>query len=372
MCMYTFMYLHSCIYMFTLVHPSSDGAPDPGRTPSAAVRPCKARTQRGLPDALRTRTDTPKFQRTAGFRAKPPWSLGRAKSAERDLVSGGVDRRCWLPNPPLAMELGSPGVSATGEVPAPARPRIVRQLAPAGRVFEGSDGEDFCIASSACEGMGAELGTQDGATTSRRVDAADVVTEPSHPGATRWDGPLAGTAPDPSTASREASASPAAELVPSPRWGMVSSSSSGGREGGTSAATAATPEETPLSGDESRTTVMLQRIPPTLNTESVQRTLDSMGYAGRYDAVNVPMNRGSNLSMRYAFVNFVSPADAARCIRVFTGKHFHQPDGSTWICNAEYARSQGAEAAKAKGLGPRDRGARTRANTGRETHRDTV
>jgi len=99
--------------------------------------------------------------------------------------------------------------------------------------------------------------------------------------------------------------------------------------------------------------VMLQRIPATLDADAVRRQLDELGYRARYDAVHVPMNRGSTLSMRYAFVNFVCPEDAARCIRECAGKPFGSSADVAPICNAEYARGQGAayvlaQATKAK------------------------
>lgn len=99
--------------------------------------------------------------------------------------------------------------------------------------------------------------------------------------------------------------------------------------------------------------MMLQRIPATLDADAVRRQLDELGYRARYDAVHVPMNRGSTLSMRYAFVNFVCPEDAARCIRECAGKPFGSSADVAPICNAEYARGQGAayvlaQATKAK------------------------
>lgn len=93
---------------------------------------------------------------------------------------------------------------------------------------------------------------------------------------------------------------------------------------------------------EWRTKVMLQRIPPTLDSNSVRAYLDKMGYQGRYDTIHVPMNRGSKLSMRYAFVNFHRPEDAAHCIRSCTGRPFGDSADDSFVCNADYARSQGS------------------------------
>lgn len=57
---------------------------------------------------------------------------------------------------------------------------------------------------------------------------------------------------------------------------------------------------------------MLQRIPETLSVPCVQHELDILGFGGCYDALYVPMKRSGNRNLRYAFVNFASPADAAR------------------------------------------------------------
>lgn len=67
---------------------------------------------------------------------------------------------------------------------------------------------------------------------------------------------------------------------------------------------------------------------------------------GRYDFVHVPMNHGSNLNMRYAFVNFYRPEDAAHCISSCTGRPFGDTMDETFVCNAEYARSQGTTASR--------------------------
>lgn len=61
---------------------------------------------------------------------------------------------------------------------------------------------------------------------------------------------------------------------------------------------------------------MLQRLPPTFYEDSVCFLLDSVGLAGSYDVVHVPLNRRSTFSMRFAFVNFLDAKDAARCMCV--------------------------------------------------------
>jgi len=93
---------------------------------------------------------------------------------------------------------------------------------------------------------------------------------------------------------------------------------------------------------DDRTTVILQKIPETLDGEGMKRALDALGFSSRYDAVYVPMKdppNGRNLG--YGFVNFVGPSDAAACIRTCTGKPFGDASPRR-VCVAAYAKNQGA------------------------------
>lgn len=191
-------------------------------------------------------------------------------------------------------------------------PDRIRQLQPAGQVFDESD---------------------DSADPASRPDVdRDLCAQAS-------SSSQAGPAP---TVDVAKSAAPMAESVPSPRCCGGSSC-----RGGSSA------EHGALLVRERRTTVMIQRIAPELDLESVRRTLGAFGFAGRYDAVHVPINYGSKVHMRYAFVNFNTPEDAALCISTCTGRPFGSFAGSL-ACNVAYAHSQGAaftlsQAAKSEG-----------------------
>lgn len=219
---------------------------------------------------------------------------------------------------------------------------LARQLLPAGCVFEDS-GDD--IASEPGQALGSAAHMPHGAL---QCDASPL-SAPS------WRGPADEAASLP--------IAPAVELVPNPRWatgegrsmGHSYSSSSSSRvtsagvagAAPTADATASTRAGEPAAiAGEKRTKVMLQRIPPTLDVASVRHQLDKMGFRGRYDFVHVPMNHGSNLNMRYAFVNFYRPEDAAHCISSCTGRPFGDTMDETFVCNAEYARSQGTTASR--------------------------
>lgn len=88
------------------------------------------------------------------------------------------------------------------------------------------------------------------------------------------------------------------------------------------------------------TTVMLQRIPESLDRVAVMRVLDDMGYRGRYDACHVPRRSSKKISLGYAFVNFLSPEDAADCISNCSGRPFGGL--SDRQCVVAYSHEQGA------------------------------
>mmetsp|Transcript_47534 Transcript_47534/g.133813 ORF Transcript_47534/g.133813 Transcript_47534/m.133813 type:complete len:239 (+) Transcript_47534:126-842(+) len=125
----------------------------------------------------------------------------------------------------------------------------------------------------------------------------------------------------------------------------TSRSTSRGDGSTTSTSRTGTDDTGPVPPD-GRTTVMLQRIPESFGEEAVRRTLDGLGYHGRYDAVYVPMKHSArSRSMRYAFVNFLIPEDAAECIRCCVGRPFGEaaPGEAELMCNADYANMQGRE-----------------------------
>lgn len=96
------------------------------------------------------------------------------------------------------------------------------------------------------------------------------------------------------------------------------------------------------SPEDARTTVILQRIPDTLDADTVRTVLGAMDLADAVDALAVPMrSTRPRRNASYAFVNFTTPEDAERCIRQCTGRPFGNAD-PTRVCVAEYAHTQGA------------------------------
>lgn len=81
------------------------------------------------------------------------------------------------------------------------------------------------------------------------------------------------------------------------------------------AACSSTAAETP----STNTTVMLRNIPSGYTRSCLLELLEDEGLAGSFDFVYLPMDFGSQCCLGYAFVNFLSNADAMRCWRIFEG-----------------------------------------------------
>jgi hypothetical protein len=71
--------------------------------------------------------------------------------------------------------------------------------------------------------------------------------------------------------------------------------------------------------DGERTTVMLRNLPNSYSRSMLLELIDAEGFGGSYDFVYLPVDFSSQAGLGYAFVNFISPADADRCQRHFEG-----------------------------------------------------
>jgi len=67
------------------------------------------------------------------------------------------------------------------------------------------------------------------------------------------------------------------------------------------------------------TTVMFKNIPNDYNRSMVMELLDQTGFKTRYDFLYLPMDFRSQCNFGYAFINFVSEADAETCTSCFSG-----------------------------------------------------
>jgi hypothetical protein len=71
--------------------------------------------------------------------------------------------------------------------------------------------------------------------------------------------------------------------------------------------------------NEWRTTVMLRNMPNNYTRDMLLDLVNSMGFAGCYDFAYLPVDFKSQAGLGYAFINFVSTAEAQRCFECFEG-----------------------------------------------------
>lgn len=64
--------------------------------------------------------------------------------------------------------------------------------------------------------------------------------------------------------------------------------------------------------DSGKTTVMLRNLPEGFSRDALLQLLDSEGFNGRYDFAYLPVDFDTLQGLRHAFVNMVSPAEAAQ------------------------------------------------------------
>merc|ERR1719261_1962055 len=73
------------------------------------------------------------------------------------------------------------------------------------------------------------------------------------------------------------------------------------------------------SASEWRTTVMLRNMPNNYTRDMLLDLVNSMGFTGCYDFAYLPVDFKSQAGLGYAFINFVSTAEAQRCFERFEG-----------------------------------------------------
>merc|ERR1719157_533678 len=77
---------------------------------------------------------------------------------------------------------------------------------------------------------------------------------------------------------------------------------------------------TEANGDQEwRTTVMLRNMPNNYTRDMLLELVDSLGFEACYDFAYLPVDFKSQAGLGYAFINFVSSAEAQRCFDEFEG-----------------------------------------------------
>jgi hypothetical protein len=88
------------------------------------------------------------------------------------------------------------------------------------------------------------------------------------------------------------------------------------------------------------TTMMLKNIPCRKSQEEVMAHIDKKGFAHRYDFFYLPRDVKFRANLGYAFINFITPEDAAAFQNEMNGYRFAN-SGSSKACAAVPAHVQG-------------------------------
>jgi len=93
------------------------------------------------------------------------------------------------------------------------------------------------------------------------------------------------------------------------------------------------------------TTLMIRHIPNRYTQREFIRELDDLGFGDTYDFLYLPMDKGTQCNVGYAFVNFTDSCCAQRCMEVFEGYIFMKYRKSkNKIAAVSVAHIQGLEA----------------------------
>lgn len=93
------------------------------------------------------------------------------------------------------------------------------------------------------------------------------------------------------------------------------------------------------------TTMMIRNIPNRYTQRELIRELEELGFGGSFDFLYVPIDKATMCNVGYAFVNFIEPAWAARCMQTFDNypfKKYRKARGK--IATVSVAHIQGLEA----------------------------
>jgi len=101
-------------------------------------------------------------------------------------------------------------------------------------------------------------------------------------------------------------------------------------------------------GGNDFTTLMLRNIPNRYTQRQLLSELNSIGFAGRFDFLYLPVDRSTESSVGYSFINFLTVGDAQMALEVFgagNGYRFQNyRAGTAKIGSVSVAHLQGLEA----------------------------
>jgi hypothetical protein len=93
--------------------------------------------------------------------------------------------------------------------------------------------------------------------------------------------------------------------------------------------------------DAAPTTLMIRNIPNHYTQRQLINELDDLGFKGTFDFLYIPLDKGTMSNVGYAFVNFVEPEWADRCMTAFQNYRFKR---HRKIAAVSVAHIQGLEA----------------------------
>jgi len=93
------------------------------------------------------------------------------------------------------------------------------------------------------------------------------------------------------------------------------------------------------------TTLMIRNIPNRCTQIELVNELEYLGFAGTFDFLYIPLDKGTLSNVGYAFVNFSTPQAAAKCMTIFKGyRLLTHRRVSAKLSTASVAHIQGLEA----------------------------
>jgi len=81
--------------------------------------------------------------------------------------------------------------------------------------------------------------------------------------------------------------------------------------------------------DEPPTTMMIRNVPGRYSHNDLMMDLQDLGFAGTYDFLYIPMDKGTGANVGYAFINFVDHNCARMCMESFEGYRFKRHQRSS-------------------------------------------
>lgn len=95
---------------------------------------------------------------------------------------------------------------------------------------------------------------------------------------------------------------------------------------------------------EPPTTMMIRNIPGRYSQNDLMLDLQSLGFAGAYDFLYIPMDKSTAANVGYAFVNFIDHAWAKKCVELFENFRFtRQQKSCCKVASVSVAHLQGLE-----------------------------